>query len=147
MGQDNNSQNQVRFISPEEVQRQSQGKQMTPEELQKTQVLNLKDVEEAVKYEKMNSKKPAIIVGIIGILLLTCGTTFQIAKSLKGTESTIEKREVQPNKVKRVDLTKAYSLTCKKLTLNNADGTDMDYTIKYNIQSNKLVSFSKKLIM
>ena len=47
---------------------------MTQEELQKTQVLNLKDVEEAARFERITSKKPAIIVATIG--LVTVPTPF-----------------------------------------------------------------------
>ena len=41
--------------------------QVTPEELQKTLVLNLADFEETARIEKMTSKKPALIVALLGV--------------------------------------------------------------------------------
>ena len=57
--------------------------QMTPEELQRTQVINLKDVEEVVRIEKRTSKKPAIIVAIIGLALVMGGAGTQINASFR----------------------------------------------------------------
>ena len=36
--------------------------ELTKEELQKTQILNLKELEETIVFEKKTSKKPAIFV-------------------------------------------------------------------------------------
>ena len=89
----NDMRNQPRAVSPEEIERVNK---LSPEELQKTQVLNLKDVEEAVRIEKRTSKKPAIILGIVGITLLLFGSGFQIATALKEKkqeESVVEQRK------------------------------------------------------
>ena len=67
------------------MKKQSKSKEEI-EELQRTQVLNLKDVEETVKYEKSISKKPAMIIAIIGAIFLTLGSTLQIAKTMKKSE-------------------------------------------------------------
>ncbi len=138
------TQNQVRQITPEEIAMAQQGRQLTPEELQKTQVLNLQEVEEVARMEKLASKKPAIIVAIIGIALLTFGTTFQIAKSLHSEKPHVEKREV-PKKTIQEPTNRDY--TCTKTTLNNPDGTDTIYTILYKIEENKLVGFTKTLVV
>ena len=39
---------------------------ISTEELAKTQVLNLDDVQKLAKYEKIISKKPALIVALVG---------------------------------------------------------------------------------
>ena len=63
---------QVRQISQEEVDiARGVKQQMTPEELQRTQVLNFQDVEDLANFEKRTSKKPAIIIAILGIISIT----------------------------------------------------------------------------
>ena len=52
-----NNQN-VRQITPEEIaQAEGLPKPMTPEELQKTQILNLNELENTIRFEKITSKK------------------------------------------------------------------------------------------
>ena len=60
---DNNLQG-IRQVTPEEIAK-VEGIPLTSEELQKTQVLNLQEVEEVARMEKLASKKPAIIVSYI----------------------------------------------------------------------------------
>ena len=112
--------------------------QMTQEELQKTQVLNLQEVEAAVKFEKRFSKKPALIIGIIGIALLLAGSSFQVLNILnsKKEQSKIENRKVTGEIRTEV-------LTCIKTTLNNPDGTDIVYSINFNLTNNKLTNYMK----
>ena len=135
MNQQQYNNHNVRQVTPEEMQQQLQG--LTQEELQKTQVLNLKDVEEAARFEKITSKKPAIIIAIIGALFLTFGTTFQIAKTLsaKNNDRVIENRETEalPEENK--------NLIC---TLQEtSQGTDTLMTIDYFFENNKLTEFTK----
>ena len=113
---------------------------MSVEELQKTQVLNLSDVENAVKVEKKTSKKPAIFVGIIGLVLLLFGSSFQIMQVLKEKEENqrmIEKREAE--KVKKTHI------NCIKNKLKNTSGTDDIYTYSYYFEDSKLVKEIKIL--
>jgi hypothetical protein len=120
-----------------------QSQQLSQEELQKTQVLNLKDFEEVAKFEKRTSKKPAIIVALIGVICLTFGTTFQIATILssKNVESTtISKRVSTEDTV--TDTTT--NLVCSVNTVGNADGTDTNYKITYTFTNDELTSFIKQ---
>ena len=88
MNQSNNQERQnVRMITPEQVSSQTQKEFMSQEELQRTQVLNLKDVQETVKYEKLHSKKPAIIVAIIGIVCLSIGSSFAFIQSMSARKA------------------------------------------------------------
>ena len=48
--------------------------QLSEEELQRTQVLNFDDFKTTTRIEKAGSKKPAIIVAIIGLLSILIGT-------------------------------------------------------------------------
>lgn len=131
----NQQNNNVRQITPEEIaQAEGLPMPMTQEELQKTQILNLNELEKTIRFEKITSKKPALIVAVLGILLLIFGTTFQIAASLSSSRK-VEKRKVEPTK--QVVET---SLSCVKTTLNNPDGTDITYNIDYYFENDKLAS-------
>ena len=133
----NNNQN-VRQITPEEIaQVEGLPKPLTQEELQKTQILNFKDLQKTIKFEKMTSKKPAIILAIIGILLLTFGTTFQIASSLSNNKK-VEERKVEP-----APTVVEKSLSCVKTTLNDTDGTDKVFNVDYYFENNDLSSIIK----
>jgi len=113
------------------------------EELQRTQVLNLKDVEETVKYEKSISKKPAMIIAIIGAIFLTLGSTLQIAKTMKkSVEPKVEKREI--SKEKEIQTVAPVILECQNIQMNNPDGTNITYTINYTFNNYKLTNFTKK---
>lgn len=125
--------NNIRQISDEEVK-----KELTKEELQQTQVLNFQEVQKAIRYEKITSKKPAILVAIIGIISLLFGGSLQIASSLK-TNSSIQKRDTTTNNIE-VEKTK---LNCVKTTLNNPEGINTIYNIDYNFENDKLVGFTK----
>ena len=132
----NQSNQNVRQITPEEIaQAEGLPKPMTPEELQKTQILNLNELENTIRFEKITSKKPAIIVAAVGILFLVFGTTFQIATSLSANNRKVEKRKVDPTP--QIVET---SLSCVKTTLNNPDGTDTTYNVDYYFENDKLSS-------
>ena len=128
-------------------QSQKQVQQLTPEELQKTQVLNLQEVEETIRFEKATTKKPAIIVAIIGILSITIGSSFQVVSGLsaKKQENTIQKKEIIEEST--IDKVKTTSLSCNTTFLNQPDGTDIDFSILYTFEDNKLVSFKKENVI
>ena len=127
----------VRQITPEEIaQAEGLPMPMTQEELQKTQVLNLTELENTIRIEKITSKKPAIIVAVIGILLLTFGTTFQIIANLNtDKEKKVENRQIEP----KIET----NLKCVKTTLNNPNGTDVIYNISYDFEDDKLIEMLK----
>ena len=107
---------------------------LSPEELQRTQVINLKDVEEAVRIEKRTSKKPAIIFCIMGLVLLAFGSSVQIMTSLKEKkqeERIIEQREEEM----AVSKTK---INCTQTKLNS-NGVDNVYSFTYYFEDDKLV--------
>lgn len=129
-----NNNNEVRQISEEEIM-----KELTKEELQQTQVLNYKEVQKAIRFEKITSKKPAILVGIVGIICLLFGGSLQIASSLKPAPSNIQRRNVQHNV--KVETQK---MNCMKTSLNNPDGTNTIYNIIYTFENDKLVGETKE---
>ena len=120
-----------------------QKQQMSEEELQRTQVLNFDTFKQVARYEKISSKKPAIIVALLGVLEIVIGGTYpivqsQMAKSNEKNKSTVQarKREVKPV---------ASELTCTQTTPSVGNGLDQTITIKYNFIDNKLTSFTKEL--
>lgn len=123
--------NGVRQISDEEVKRT-----LTKEELQQTQVLNFQEVQKAIRFEKITSKKPAILVAILGAISLLLGGSLQIATSLQ-TKPQVQKRETK----KTIEVK---NLNCIKTTLNNSDSTNTVYTISYKFENNKLVGYTKE---
>ena len=133
----NNMNNQPRVITQDEIDRVNH---ISHEELQKTQVLNLKDVEEAARIEKRTSKKPALIVGIIGLAFLLCGSSFQIAASLKTKEQA--EQIVEPRKEEVIPVESSFTCTQTKLNVN---GTDSVYNFSYYFEDNKLVNETKTL--
>ena len=143
MNQRNFQQNNpsIRQITAEEVAK-AQG--ISVAELQKTQVLNLKEVEAAVRFEKITSKKPAIFVAVLGILSILFGTSFQIVTTVKAnTNRKIEQRRIAEEKIEQ----KKTHLECQQIKNHNADGTDTTYTITYDFLDNELVSFVKEYEM
>ena len=127
---------------------------MSAEELAKTQVLNLNDVEQLASYEKTVSKKPAIIVGVIGLFALSVGVLYPKIVSF------IDKDKDEKVVYNRVDndndeiynskpLNEANTntqLTCMKTTLANPDGTDLTLTYNFTFVNNALQSYTKLAI-
>ena len=115
-------------------------KKLSPEELQQTQVINLKDVEEVIKIEKRTSKKPAIILGIIGLALLVSGSSLQVAFSLK--EKKEEQRKIEQRKV--VEVVKS-SIDCTKTLSSEETGLKEVYKYTFSFDDDKLVKENKVL--
>ena len=122
---------------------QLQKQQMTKEELQRTQVLNLQDVQEAVKYEKMTSKKPAIFLAVLGIISIFTGTAFGVVQNLQAKAEVerakaIEKRKAVPTEK---------SLSCSYTKLAEPDGTDFILKRDFTFKDNKLTKEVKSFIL
>ena len=144
MNQNNNTQG-VRQVTPEEIaQVQGTAQQLTQEELQKTQVLNLTDVEKIAKLEKFTSKKPAIILGIIGAFFITFGVTFQIAQSLSAPKEEPNKIQKRKNSTStQIQNEETTTLNCQKVATNNPDGTNTTYVVNYEFIDNQLKKVTK----
>jgi len=120
---------------------QTQYQQMSQEELQKTQVLNLQDVEETIKFEKLTSKKPAIIVALIGAFSILMGSGIFAFQTLSAKEPTPTKDKTTIEK-KEVVSPESY-LNCTYTTLNKADGTDTILNVNLTFNYDKLVKIAK----
>lgn len=126
-------------------QRNSQGQKqvsgMTQEELQRTQVLNLKDVEEAVRIEKSTSKKPAIIVAALGVFSILFGTAFPAVQTLATRQVNNDDTKARVEKKRAVNPDTA--LNCTYTKLNNTDGTDTILNANFTFNYDKLVKVEK----
>ena len=127
---------------------------MSTEELAKTQVLNLNDVEELANYEKTVSKKPAIIVGIIGLFALTIGAFYPKIVTFLDTEkdenvvyNRVDNDDDEIYNSKPLNETNTNTqLTCMKAMLANPDGTDLTLTYNFTFVNNALQSYTKLAI-
>ena len=113
---------------------------LTQEELQKTQVLNLKDVQDTVRYEKRTSKKPALILGLMGLLSITFGTTYSVLQSHPKVE---EEKKVEARKKEEVKAPATSSLSCNHTEVAREDGTDTSLNLLYKFEDDKLVQLTK----
>ena len=123
---------------------QQQKQKMSPEELEKTHVLNLSALQETIKYEKMTSKKPSLILAIIGVVAILLGTTFQIVENISLKQKEERKIEQRRLEKKKVPKTATEFLNCKLYVPNNPDGTDYLMEISYGLSNQKLMEFTKK---
>lgn len=118
-----------------------QKQQMSEEELQRTQVLNFDTFKQVARYEKVSSKKPAIIVALLGVLAIVIGGTYPIVQSQMAkkdeTKSTVQTR-------KNDDKLKASELICNQVLPQSVNGINQTMVIKYNFIDNKLTSFTKE---
>ena len=122
-----------------------QKQQMTEEELQRTQVLNFDTFKQVARYEKISSKKPAIIVALLGVLAIVIGGTYPLVQSQMTKKEQESKSSIQARKKDKKPV--ASELTCTQTTSLVANGLDQAINIKYNFIDNKLTSFTKELTL
>lgn len=111
---------------------------MTQEELQRTQVLNLKDFEEVARYERLTSKKPAMMVALAGVLAITIGVSFPFVQSLTARQNA--KTPIVEQRIEQEDEAKDDTLECNFFK-QVADGTDVTSQAVFKFENNGLVSF------
>lgn len=115
------------------------------EELTKTQVLNLKDLEKIAAYEKKTSKKPAIILAILGAFLITSGAAYTPIMNMISNDLVIEKASVSrkeiPEPVNDAKLNEG--LICTYNVLNGANGIDTKMVINLHFADGKLIGYDK----
>ena len=114
----------MRLFKRNQTQR---NQQLSDDELQRTQVLNLQAFKETARIEKLSSKKPAIILAVIGVLSISLGLSFPAIQSLstrqnaeKNQQKTLERRQSE-EKIKKVV---EEEMICTHQDLNKPNGTD-----------------------
>lgn len=107
---------------------------ISTEELAKTQVLNLEDVQKLAKYERIVSKKPALMVALVGLFSIIVGVSAQTVVSL----SAVNEQNVQPsvsNRIKTEEVKNVYdTVTCEKTDIEAATEISIKtiYAVDYN---------------
>ena len=117
--------------------------QLSDEELQRTQVLNLKDFKETARIEKLSSKKPALIVAIVGLLLISIGISMPAVQSMSARKAAEEaKNEIEKRRQDEVKVVEE-ELTCHWERLNNENGTDEKLDATFTFKDDKLQTSKK----
>ncbi len=114
---------------------------LSPEDLAKTQVLNLSDVEKVANYEKTISKKPAMMVGTIGLFAIAIGLLYTPIYNMINT--TVEEPQIRQRVEEKVvtpkeDLEK---VVCTLNMENAPDGTDSSVVVNLTFKDKVLQSY------
>ncbi len=126
------------------MKKMTKEEKLAKEELTKTQVLNLNELERIAKYEKKTSKKPAMILAILGIMCITIGASYNgVLNALNGTtensNNSVAHKELDNDKTTQPIST----LSCKYTNFGSAEGMDttVDMTLIFN--NGKLSNYTK----
>ena len=117
-------------------------KKISTEELAKTQVLNLDDVQKLAKYEKLISKKPALIVALIGAFSIIVGASAQTVVSLSKANEPSPMPKVT-NKVSTEKKESVENLICSQTTVNEGAEIIIKTTYDVEYRDNKMIKYTK----
>lgn len=117
-------------------------KKLSTEELAKTQVLNLDDVQKLAKYEKLVSKKPALIVALAGVFSIIVGVSAQTVVSL--TDANQPKPMPSVNQKVQSRNGQENQLVCSKTEAQPAAEISIKttYTVNYK-NNNSMTTYTK----
>lgn len=127
------------------TEQQNAKQQLSEEELQRTQVLNLADFKEVARIEKITSKKPAIVVAILGFVSISLGTIFPAVQSMQARKNE-EQSFVEARKETNIK-PKSETMVCKAITEKISDGTDQEFEYDFTFENSQLVKMTKKFTM
>ena len=134
----------MRLFKRNQTQR---NQQLSDDELQRTQVLNLQAFKETARIEKLSSKKPAIIMAVIGVLSISLGLAFPAIQSLstrqnaeKNQQNTLKRRQSEETIKKVVE----EEMICTHQDLNKPNGTDEVIDVTYKFKDDKLYASKKE---
>lgn len=115
-------------------------------ELTKTQVLNLKDLENVVKYEKRTSKKPAVILAILGSFFILSGFSYMGIANIINNSPSIEKTNVYRKEITQEE-DQEKTITCNYSQQGNIDGTDMIVDMTLHLTDKGLTHYEKSMLV
>ena len=113
--------------------------QLSDEELQRTQVLNLKDFKETARIEKLSSKKPSIILALIGLLFISVGNAVPTVQSISARNQAEKSRE----QIERREQIEETQMVCHWERLNNPNQTDEIVDATFTFKGDKLTNVKK----
>ena len=115
---------------------------ISTEELAKTQALNLDDVQKLAKYEKLISKKPALIVALIGAFSIIVGVSAQTVVSLSKANEPAPMPRVT-NKVSTEKKETVENVICSQTTVNEGAEINIKTTYDVEYRDNKMIKYTK----
>lgn len=130
----------------ESTEQKKAKEQLSEEELQRTQVLNLADFKEVARIEKITSKRPAIIVAVLGFVSISLGTIFPAVQSLQARRENENKSVVEARRETNLKA-KQEKMSCKFVAEKVADGTDQTLEFKFTFENKELVKLTKEFTM
>lgn len=116
--------------------------QLSEEELQRTQVLNLEDFRNVARIEKIGSKKPAIIVALVGVFSILLGTAFPAYQSYSARKEA-EKNGYSVEARKDEDAKEEKQLICTAESINEQFKIKEEIETIYTFEDDKLQSLRK----
>lgn len=126
------------------IKNQQNSQQLSKEELTRTQVLNLSVLEKVARYEKKTSKKPAIILAVIGAFLILSGFTSMAVINFMNSEPIKESSTVY-RKETPVEEKEEKVITCIYKQLAHTDGTDSFVIMNLYLKNNALTKYEKTM--
>lgn len=112
-------------------------------ELTKTLVLNFNEVEDIAKFEKKTSKKPAIIIAIIGLFAIFTGVVYPSVYSMVKKDNNISSDSKLRENTEVVNISDG--LTCMKTDTDSVNLLTNTTTYKFKFDKNGLSNYEKIL--
>lgn len=112
-------------------------------ELTKTLVLNFNEVEDIAKFEKKTSKKPAIIIAIIGLFAIFTGAIYPSIYSMIKKDNNVSSNSKLREDTEVVNISDG--LTCMKTDTDTANFLTNTTTYNFKFDKNGLSNYEKIL--
>ena len=112
-------------------------------ELTKTLVLNFNEVEDIAKFEKKTSKKPAIIIAIIGLFAIFTGVVYPSVYSMVKKDNNISSDSKLRENTEVVNISDG--LTCMKTDTDSVNLLTNTTTYNFKFDKNGLSNYEKTL--
>ena len=124
------------------MRKMTKEERLAREELTKTQVLNLKELEQVASYEKKISKKPAIILAVLGIMCITIGASYNSVLNILTNSPNKENPSVAHKEIEK-NTEPVATVNCQYITAISSEGFDVvvDMTLIFN--NGKLNNYTK----
>ena len=122
------------------------------EELTRTQVLNLKELEKAAKYEKKTSKKPAAVFALFGVFSISLGLCYPgvsnmlSSRDIEETPTVSEQRQENVSSDDNETAINPLTLTCTASQTNTTDATLVTTTYTFQFQDTGVLTSYKKVM-
>ena len=128
------------------MKRMTKAERLAKEELTKTQVLNLSELERVANYERRTSKKPAAILAILGVMLITLGLSYNsIVNVFSDTPVKEKDKTVSHKEVEKVEkpVSPVGTMNCTYTSLAAPEGYDTTVNMTLIFNNGALKNYTK----